>query len=57
LKVVANFSVDSKVFNDQISVLKKMALEGNENALFCIKNMGYNLDEKQAKYYHTFVDF
>lgn len=45
LKVIANISVDSKMFLDSLKEIKKMALDGNETALFCIKNMGYNLDE------------
>ena len=35
-----------------------MVLENsNETALFCIKNMGYNLDDNQAKRFHQIIDY
>ena len=48
---MANLSTDHKGFIDYLSQLKKMANEGNQTALICIKNLGYNLDDYTLKRY------
>ena len=57
LKVIANLCVDNKVFIDQLTTLKRLSLAHNTTALFCIKNLGFNLDEQQAKKFYNLIDF
>jgi hypothetical protein len=34
-----------------------MSLDGVKPALFCVKNMSYELDEANAKQYQEMIDF
>jgi len=52
LKVIANLSVDCKIFlKDYLPKLRQMCIDGEMTALFCVKNMSYELDETHAKNY------
>ena len=57
LKIIANLCTDFKGFIDYLSQLKKLANEGNQTALICIKNLGYNLDDYSLKKYFQHIDF
>lgn len=44
MKVIANLSIDRKIFMDVLPAIKQLSIQGNLNATFCIKNLGYNLE-------------
>lgn len=56
IKVIANISLDHKVFMDQLPLLLQLCEQDNDStALKCIRSMGWNLDEQQAKKYYQYV--